>query len=226
MFTDIQDLTVLSLDAGQIVANLMVSFLCGLIITYFYRWTHKGATYQVSFVRSLILLAMITAVVMMVIGNNLARAFGLVGAMSIIRFRTALKDTQDIVFVFFSLSIGLAAGVGYRQLALLSTIVIGLTILLLARTNFASINRRDLVLHFTYRSTDADGAPAYEAILDSYTKRHKLLSSKVRNRDKATELVYEVDLKSKVQTPILTRALAGAEGVENVNAFTDEDPDV
>ena len=225
MFTDIQDLTVLSLDAGQIVANLMVSFLCGLIITYFYRWTHKGATYQVSFVRSLILLAMITAVVMMVIGNNLARAFGLVGAMSIIRFRTALKDTQDIVFVFFSLTIGLAAGVGYRQLALLSTIVIGLTILLLARTNFASINRRDLVLHFTYQSTDG-GAPAYEAIFDKYTKRHKLLSSKVRNRDKATELVYEVDLKSKVQTPILTRALAGAEGVENVNAFTDEDPDV
>src|SRR5690625_1269742 len=165
MFTDIQDLTVLSLDAGQLAANLMVScscglvmtyfyrcttqgatcrvsFLCELIITYLYRWTHKGAAYQVSFVRSLILLAMITAVVMMVIGNNRARAFGLVGAMSIIRFRTALKDTQDIVFVFFSLSIGLAAGVGYRQLALLSTIVIGLTILLLARTNFARSEER------------------------------------------------------------------------------------
>lgn len=226
MFSDIQDLTVLSLDAGQIVANLFVALVCGLIITYFYRWTHKGATYQVSFVRSLILLAMITAVVMMVIGNNLARAFGLVGAMSIIRFRTALKDTQDIVFVFFALTVGLAAGVGYRQLALLSTIVIGVTILVLARTNFASINRRDLVLHFSYRSDGTDGPPAYEAVLNKYSKRYKLLSSKLRGPTDATELVYEVDLKGKVDSPILTRALAGADGVENVNVFTDEDPDV
>ena len=77
---------------------------------------------------SLVTLAMITAVVIMAIGNNLARAFGLVGAMSIIRFRTAVKDTQDLVFIFLALAMGSAAGVGFHRLAVVATLVVGATL--------------------------------------------------------------------------------------------------
>jgi hypothetical protein len=90
---------------------LSVALFAGLILTCLYRITYKGAGYTAGFVGSIILLTLITALVIMVIGNNLARAFGLVGAMSIIRFRTAVKDVMDIVFIFFALAVGMASGV-------------------------------------------------------------------------------------------------------------------
>jgi len=96
----------------EIITNITVALVCGLFISWLYRHTYKGPGYSITFVNSMVFLAMITAVVILVIGNNLARAFGLVGAMSIIRFRTAVKETQDIVYIFFALSVGMAAGVG------------------------------------------------------------------------------------------------------------------
>ena len=86
---------------------------------------------------------MITAIVLMVIGNNLARAFGLVGAMSIIRFRTAVKDTQDIVFIFFSLAVGMAAGVGYHLIAICGTVFVSLTMLVLTQFSHGSTTQRE-----------------------------------------------------------------------------------
>ncbi|MEJ2051098.1 MAG: DUF4956 domain-containing protein, partial [Calditrichota bacterium] len=108
MFQNFQNIFTFSLSAGQVIINISVALLCGFIISLFYKWTYRGPNYSSNYVNSIIVLAMITAVVIMVIGNNLARAFGLVGAMSIIRFRTAVKDTQDIVFIFFALAVGLA----------------------------------------------------------------------------------------------------------------------
>ncbi|MCB0843737.1 MAG: DUF4956 domain-containing protein, partial [Bacteroidetes bacterium] len=126
MFQDFQSIDLFPLTVADIVINLAISVICGLIISVVYRLTYKGASYSVTFVHSLVLLSMITAIVLLVIGNNLARAFGLVGAMSIIRFRTAVRDTQDIVFIFFSLAVGMAAGVGYPVIAILGTILVSL----------------------------------------------------------------------------------------------------
>jgi len=89
-----------SIAIEQFIGNLVMALICGFIISIIYRWTYRGPHYSTSYVHSMVILAMVTALVIMVIGNNLARAFGLVGAMSIIRFRTAVKDTQDIVNYF------------------------------------------------------------------------------------------------------------------------------
>jgi uncharacterized membrane protein YhiD involved in acid resistance len=227
MLEDFQGLFVPALSGGQIVSNLFVAFVCGITVSYCYRWSHKGTTFSASYVRSLVTLAMITAVVMMVIGNNLARAFGLVGAMSIIRFRTALKDTQDIVFVFFALAVGLAAGVGYRMLALGSTLLVGLTLFSLSRGNFGSIHRRDYVLQFTYTVVDeGEGRPGYLDVLNRNCKRHRLINIKTRNGGEALELAFYVDLKRASDDVTLTRQLGKTDGVENVSLYADEDPDV
>lgn len=226
MFNDLQDITVLALDPTQVLANLVVAFLCGITISYFYRWSHKGATYQVSFVRSLIVLAMITAIVMMVIGNNLARAFGLVGAMSIIRFRTALKDAQDIVFVFFALSIGLAVGVGYQMLAIVSTLFVGGVMLMLTRTNFGQLQRRGYVLQFMFTPTAAESDEPYIAVIKRFCKRFKLLNMKSRAGGSRIDLVFEVDLRKSEDSVTLSRTLDQLPGVDGVSIFTDEDPDV
>ena len=99
-FLDYQNLAVFPTATADVLANLLVAFVCGLMMSIIYRITYRGPSYSVTFVNSLVLLSIISAIVIMVIGNNIARAFGLVGAMSIIRFRTAVRDTMDLVFIF------------------------------------------------------------------------------------------------------------------------------
>lgn len=120
-----QSIDVFALSVSQIITNIGLSLLCSFFVTVVYRFSYKGPGYSESFVNSLIYLSTITTLVIMVIGNNLARAFGLVGALSIIRFRTAIKDTVDIVYIFLSLAIGMAAGVGYHKMAVIGTLTIG-----------------------------------------------------------------------------------------------------
>ncbi|GEM_PF-4624599 len=113
MFENLQNIELFPVSATEVVINISVALICSLLTGRLYRFVHKGPGYSVNFVHSLTMLTMITALVIMVVGSSLARAFGLVGTLSIIHFRTAIKDTHDIVYVFFSLSIGLAAGSGF-----------------------------------------------------------------------------------------------------------------
>ena len=94
----------------DIVVNLFVAAILGLFISVVYKNTHRGLSYSQSFMVTIILVTVIVSMVMMVIGNNIARAFALVGALSIIRFRTVVKDTKDTAFVFMALAAGMAAG--------------------------------------------------------------------------------------------------------------------
>ncbi|HID29998.1 MAG TPA: DUF4956 domain-containing protein, partial [Desulfobacterales bacterium] len=168
-----QDFSYLSI--GQVVGNILVALLCGLFISLLYRWTYRGPSYSTTFVQSIVPLSMITTVVIMVIGNNLARAFGLVGALSIIRFRTAIKDTQDIVFIFFALAVGMAAGVGLHLTAITGTIFIGAVIFILSRTNYASPRKQEFVLQFSFTSVEEGEAP-YLPVLEKHCRRHKLIN--------------------------------------------------
>ncbi|MEM8484900.1 MAG: DUF4956 domain-containing protein [Bacteroidota bacterium] len=216
--------------AGQIILGLGVAFLCGFIITYFYKWAYRGSNYTPSYVRSLLYLTLIAAMIIMVIGNNLARAFGLVGAMSIIRFRTALKDTQDIVFVFFSLAVGLAAGVGMYGLALGGTLAVGLVILITSRTNFAALNRKSYLVQFTFDDTPAANENAaasgneapYLDVFNRYARKHRLVNLRTAEGSDTLDLTYYVFLKDPKEAEALTRALGDIAQVSRVNVFYDE----
>ena len=91
-----------SYDPSNIIINLITSLILGLLISYVYRLTHKGISYSQSFMLTIVFVSIIVAMVMMVIGNNIARAFALVGALSIIRFRTVIKDTKDTAYIFIA----------------------------------------------------------------------------------------------------------------------------
>ncbi len=136
--------------------NLVIALICGFIISIFYRVSYRGPHYSTSFVQAMVILSMVTALVIMVIGNNLARAFGLVGAMSIIRFRTAIKDTQDIVFIFFALAAGMAAGVGLNIIAIAGSLFIGVILLGLSKSEYAKPHKRDFLLQFQCKLNDAN----------------------------------------------------------------------
>jgi hypothetical protein len=110
-------------SAGAVVFNLLLSFVLVLIVSWVYKKTHKGLSYSQSFVMTLILAGVIISAVMMIIGNNIARAFGAFGAFSIIRFRTAIKDAKDIAYLFLVLAIGMAVGTRNYLIAVATTVV-------------------------------------------------------------------------------------------------------
>lgn len=204
----------------DVITNLVVALVCGLIIAVVYRFIYKGSSYSVTYVNSLVLLTLITSVVILVIGNNLARAFGLVGAMSIIRFRTAVRDVQDIVYLFFALSVGMAAGVGLHLIAIASTVVISLVAIVLVTFNFGAPRKLEYLIQISYASsTESD--LIINDILKQHCKKFNLVNLKNLG-DENVEAFYQVRYKQKEKSNELIRELRQIEHVMHVNMFFDD----
>ncbi len=223
MFDELQVVNLFPKTGSELVLNITVALLCGLFIAWIYRHTYKGPGYSNSFVNSTVLLAMITALVIMAIGNNLARAFGLVGAMSIIRFRTAVKETQDIIYIFFALSVGMAAGVGYHKLAITGTLYIGLVLYLFSKTTLSAPKQKEYLLQFSF-SPNGEEHPAYLPVLKRHCRHYKVINVKSLGDDEQRlELSYYVRLKDEEKNTAFTRELQKAPGVHHLNLFFDEE---
>jgi uncharacterized membrane protein YhiD involved in acid resistance len=211
-----QDL--LFLGSGQIVVNITIALICGLLVALFYRLT-KEREYSATFVNSLVALSMITTIVITVIGNNLARAFGLVGALSIIRFRMGVKDMNDIVFIFFSLAVGMAAGVGLLVTAFTGAIFIGTVAVLLSRFHSDSPKAREFILQFSFTPPESpveQGRP-YRAVLTTYCRRYELIRVKPTKGGDTVKLSFLVDLRDKDQEEDLVRELGHISGVKRID---------
>jgi uncharacterized membrane protein YhiD involved in acid resistance len=156
-----------------------------------------------------------------VIGNNLARAFGLVGAMSIIRFRTAVRDVQDIVFIFFALSIGMAAGVGLHIIAITSTIMISIIAIILVTFNFGAPRKMEYLVQISYNSS-AENDSLIQSILKKHCKKFNLVNMKNLDENNV-EAFYQVRYKEKEKSSDLIRELRGYDQIHQVNMFFDDD---
>ncbi|MEM7161095.1 MAG: DUF4956 domain-containing protein [Bacteroidota bacterium] len=216
------NLTNFNQDLNLIVLNMLVALACGIVISLVYRYTYKGPSYSTSFTNSLVLLSMITAIVIMVIGNNTATAFGLVGAMSIIRFRTAVRDVIDIVFIFFSLAIGLAAGVGFKGIALVGTVLISLVIIVVVKTNFARPKRRNYLLQILYDNND-EAENGIQKELRKYCKQLKLVNLQTHEHNNNIEAYYHVVLRNQDKSSELLRQLKEIRDVDKINLYFDEE---
>ena len=148
-----QQVNLFPVTTEDVLRNCFFALACGLAMSIFYRIIYRGANYSVTYVNSLVLLSLVASIVVVVIGNNVARAFGLVGALSIIRFRTVVRDTLDLVFIFISLAVGMACGVGMNGVAVVGTLAAGAVILALTFTHFSAPRRRQHLLQITYESS-------------------------------------------------------------------------
>ncbi len=222
MFDEFLQVEIFRPSIFDFAANMLVALLCGLLIALVYRFTYRGASYSASFVNSLVLLALITAVVILVIGNNLARAFGLVGAMSIIRFRTAVRDVQDIVFIFFSLTIGMAAGTGLNSVAIIGTIIIGLTIVLLDSIGFGQPVKLKHLLQVSYAGT-AREQEAIQKVMNHHARRIRLINLRTQQDQSEVEGFYHLTLRNPKKSDDFVRELRALDFVTGVNLFFEED---
>lgn len=173
---------------------LALSFVLSAFIGWVYKLTHRGTSYTQSFVFTLVLNGMVVALVMMVVGSNIARAFSLVGALSIIRFRNAVKETRDVGFIFFTMAIGMAIGTRFYLLAIVAAVVISLIVVIMTRFNWFAREAAGQIL----RIQVPNGAPfdkLFDALFLKHTYSTELISVDTVNNGALTELTYSVGLK-------------------------------
>jgi uncharacterized membrane protein YhiD involved in acid resistance len=223
MVNNFTDIFTLSISLRDVVFNLIVALFCGTVIALLYRYTYKGINYSSTFTVSMIMLTMITSIVIMVIGNNLARAFGMVGAMSIIRFRTAVKDAIDIMFIFFALTIGLAAGVKMYAVAIFGTMFISLIFLIISSFDFGLSRKREYLLQILSLTDDISDTNV-EDIIRKFSRRFKLINVKAlgESGNELMEYSYHVFLKTDDLGSLMIRELKKQDDIKNVNLFFDE----
>ena len=198
----------------DILYNLLFSILLGVLISFVYKKTHKGISYSQSFVITLVLVTVIIALVVMVIGNNIARAFALVGALSIIRFRTVVKDTKDTAFIFWALAVGMAAGTSNHFMASTGAVVISCLIYVMYLSNFGSIISSEFILRF--RLDNSLETDQYLAIMDKHSKRSNLLQIEPSGDQKTTKLTYDIILKKTSSPDMLISDLRGNSAVSEL----------
>ena len=214
------DVSAMGLDA--VVQALIVAFLLGLVVAAVYRWSLPDRIVPPQLVASLALLPMIASLVLMLIGNSLARSFALVGALAIVRFRTPLRSTWDITFVFFSLAVGIGCGVGALKAAALSTFIIVLAVVVLGALPFTRAGSDVQALRCDVAAYEL-GEAQLNAIIDKYARRRWLSSVQTQRFGEAMSLTYRVVLNRNARIEPLVRELSALEGVERIVLVTEGD---
>jgi len=198
----------------EIIINLVLAFVLGLIISYVYKTTHKGLSYSQSFMLTLVFVTIIVAMVMMVIGNSLARAFALAGALSIIRFRTVVKDTKDTAYVFLCLAAGMAAGTGSYFLGVAGVLFMSSIAYVLSLTNYGSLYKSEFILRM--RVLAGEGEPEYSKILSQFTQSTDLLHVEPSGDGTSSKLTFDVVMKKEGDPAELSRQISILTGVSEV----------
>ena len=205
----------------EVIANLVLAFILGILVALVYRLTNRSKAVNPSFLATLVILAMVVGLVMMVIGNSIARAFSLVGALSIIRFRTVVKDNRDIAFVFFALAAGMAAGIGNYRIALYGVGMILALILLMDFVQFGVTPKGVFLLRFQIIPTDAD-EEAYKSVFNQYLVSYNKLSVKTVRMGQFVEHSYLVKIKRGINEQNFVSHLSAIEGMERVTMIAEE----
>ncbi|NLL29610.1 MAG: DUF4956 domain-containing protein [Clostridiales bacterium] len=170
------------------------SLILGLAISFAYMKTHKKEGYASGFTISLTMLPVIIAIIILLVGNNVARAFSLAGAFSIIRFRSAPGDPKDITYIFFTLAVGLTCGMGYIGYAFIFTIILCSFVMLLNKLNFAIPKNKTSKLKITIpEDLNYDGI--FDDILNKYTDSWNIETIKTRDFGALYEIHYIIHMK-------------------------------
>ncbi len=203
-------------DPVTLLLLLGVAFGLGLIIAYTYKKTHKGFSYSQNFFTTIVLLTVITTFIVIFIGDNMARAIGIFGAFSIIRFRTAVKDTRDTIFLFFSLGVGLAIGSSSVALGIVGTLIISLIIFLLYFANPGGTSKTHFVLTFQV-DTEKYSTELFESVFQQYLKNKTLLNVQGGYKGKKLTLSFNITLKNIERIDDLVRDMEQIKGISDIH---------
>lgn len=183
-----------TLTISKTLLIVLAALVCGLAISQVYIFTHKKEAGSQSFSISLIMLPAIVAIIILLIGDNIARAFSLAGAFSLIRFRSAPGEPEDIAYIFFTLAVGLACGMGYIGYSGLFTIILGSVMLVLYKSKYASPKCTAMLLKVSVpENLNYEGL--LDDILDRYTNTWQMNRVKTSQFGTLFTLFYTIEFK-------------------------------
>lgn len=187
------------MSVSQVVIGLLMAFLLNVVVALIYRATNQSLSYSQAFTHTLIIMGTVVAAIMIVIGSNIARAFSLVGALSIIRFRTAIKDSRDVAFIFFAMAVGMACGTRFYFVAAFTTAFVGLIVLILFYLRFGSKVVDEYILRVTTEA-GAELESTLNAIFQRYLRSFNLVSVEALEEGNLHENVWFVRLGRRADT--------------------------
>ena len=203
------------LELKDALISLVLAATMGLLISQLYRFTHRGLSYEHTFMAALVLLAPIVSVVMLYIRGDLVLSLGLIGSLSIVRFRTAIKDTRDMVFLFWVIAVGLGAGTYNWGVVVISSFVIMLFVAALYFVRYGYSLNTDFVLVLSGQKSHQNDTS--RAIIQRHSVDARLRSYEVQ--DAHWEIVYELRLTelSSQNAETLITELKALPGVSEVS---------
>jgi hypothetical protein len=191
--------------------------LC-FVLAFTYRQTHRGTSYSQSFLITLFLMGIVTSIVMMIIGSNIARAFSLVGALSIIRFRTAVKDPRDTGFLFAAVIVGMGCGTAFYMPVIGMTIFVSLLILLLYHFDYGVKRRLESILRIGLEDSPAVREELEAALAETF--EHTSLVNRILDREEGQAThVYVVRPGRHLGFEEAEERLLGIEGVSTLSRY-------
>ncbi len=200
----------------DIFIRLGVAVLLGCVVAWIYVRTSRQAEAGSSFLVTLVLLSVLIAMVTQVIGNNVARAFSLVGALSIVRFRTVVRDTRDTAFVIFAVVVGMAVGAANLWVAVIGVVIVAVTSFVIAtRTGFAA----DLAVPYTLRLRMALGHDIETTVgptLNQFCVSRRVLSVATNRQGASLEYLIEARLRPASSPEALVKAVNLVEGIQDI----------
>ncbi|WP_026509738.1 MULTISPECIES: DUF4956 domain-containing protein [unclassified Butyrivibrio] len=201
-----------NISIEEIAIGLIMSVLLAFFICFVYKKTYTGVMYSKNFNVTLLLVTIITTMVMMIIGSNLALSLGMVGALSIIRFRTAVKDTKDSAFIFWTIAVGIACGSGIYIIAILGSVIIAAILFFISKGVFDDTTY--LIIVHTRENADVD------KVTDIIEKHCTKTNLKMKNvNSQGTDITYEVSF-SKGKDSKITKAIKEVDGIKAINIVT------
>ena len=197
-----------TISVGSMLCSLIVAFLIGIFIIYVYRKTYTGVVYSKAFGLCILMLAMVTAMIIRTISSNISLSLGMVGALSIVRFRTAVKEPVDTGFMFWGISAGIMAGAGLYVIAVIASLGIGILYFVTYLMGFKVANRYLLVLK--YKSSAHDNVMRRLKAI----KKFKIRSKSIFGNE--IELSLEIDMKEGKRGNISTEVVDQFNDVDGV----------
>ena len=209
----------------DIMFSLIMSAILNIILAKFYTFTHEGYSYSRSFMNSIVLVGIIIALIMIIIGSNIARAFALVGAMSIIRFRNPVKDSRDLVFIFAAIAIGMACGTQFYQFGAIFLFIFCLLLVSFKYFGFGDISDKNYVIKLRIKTKDRKNL---EDLIKLNTIKYSIISIEKSTVSRSEEnLILEFELSknsshneflNKIEEEIKPFSINLLVGESNVNA--------
>jgi uncharacterized membrane protein YhiD involved in acid resistance len=195
---------------------LCLSFVLSLVIGKTYQMTHKGISYSQGNVQTYVLMAVVIAVIMLVIGSNIARAFSLVGALSIVRFRNAVKESRDVGFVFWAMAVGMCCGTRYYEMAVFATVVIAVFVFVMHYFNFFARTVRERIL-LVEVPPEGDAEAIFGELFNKTFTEHYLISMESMPGSGNLQFTYSTTIHGKFDSGKFLHQIRALNGERKVS---------